>query len=1056
MNQTQRTKLVEAVVEALELRAEDRADHLERLRASNAELGDQVAQLLAQHERSLTALPTPPEEGTIPAGLDPEQDPLIGQTLGAFQLLRLIEAGGMGRVYEARQKSPDRRVAVKVLAQRYLRGSTMRRFAQEAEVLGSLEDPSICRIYASGSAKLGTELVPYIAMEYVDGSPLLQAVAGLGLNERLALLAEVCDAVEYAHQKGVIHRDLKPGNIMVTKPADSGTGDRKGRIKVLDFGVAKVLADAVVGQSLRTQTGHIIGTLHYMSPEQAAGSLNVDARSDVYSLGVILFELVSERLPRELPSTQPGVAAAVLTLEEPVLLGSINPAWRGDLEHVAAKALDRDPLHRYPSAEALARDLRSFVAGEAVSVRGSTRIQAVRRFHRKHRGQFRAAGTVLLALAMVILSLYWRSPRTTEATAADRARVAFDRYVASVQAAHAAIRADDTAAAQLSLAETDVNLRKWEWKYLAGLADQAQQVWQFSRLGGAPTLAVMESGDRKKLAVLTRTHTLSVDIVSQRIIRSEARDGTSSIALAQPGGSLVAIIRQDTLLVHDCAGGPLERAWTGMPATSVAWSADGSGLAVGSMTGSATVLRADTGAPQRTIRYGGKRIDALAFLDADRLAASLEDGAIAIDGAPVATLGTGRRAVAMSASGDAMAIVGSWGVQVRKGSDLAETVKLQDADSAGRCVSLSADAQWLAAGTGAFVCIWNATTGERIARLRGHAGNVTSVAFSADSEFVWSTGEDGAVRRWKVERHVDVERYSDHHAQFNVLCGPTELVGFFDQDRSTFQIQGAADDMPLATLPNVHARPWRFGITADHKYAILAGLLPGNVLSVRNAETGTEIAARPGFEQEDHVLCVDSSHNRLALAGNSGVVRFFSIPDLTPLGEFREPAKVDGAVLSPDGERIATIYWPSGLRVRRVSDGAILADCDTRGGMPIYPVFSDDGRYIASLNYKELNLNLWDSLTGKLVRRVLVEHPMYLVKLGASGRLAVGSLGGGVRIFAFDIPEGEPWSPLLTLRDTFDDIHALAADDAGIVAWTPSHPLYWWRVRPTPQSIDVR
>ena len=283
----------------------------------------------------------------------------LPEKVGPYRILGEIGRGGMGRVLRAEQDSPKRTVALKMIFSQATSESQIRRFEHEAELLGRLRHPGIAQIYDAGTARTESGPQPYFAMEYVRGVPLLDYVRerGLSIEDRLRLLVRICDAVQHAHSKGVVHRDLKPANILV---------EPGGQPKVLDFGVARALDSDLRLTTAGTTFGKLIGTIPYMSPEQAGGDLDaIDTRSDVYALGVLLFELLGERLPHQLERKLPHEAVRVIRDEEPTRLGSVDRAFRGDLETIAAKALEKEPGRRYQTSADLAADLGS--AREVVS-----------------------------------------------------------------------------------------------------------------------------------------------------------------------------------------------------------------------------------------------------------------------------------------------------------------------------------------------------------------------------------------------------------------------------------------------------------------------------------------------------------------------------------------------------------------------------------------------------------------------------------------------------------------------------------------------------------------
>ena len=316
-------------------------------------------------------------------------------TIGRYRVLRLIGEGGMGAVYEAEQDHPHRTVALKILKSALAAPELRRRFARETEALGRLEHPGIARIYDAGTADSSWGPHPYFAMELIRGLSLLEYASRqqLGTTGRIELIVKICEAVEYAHQRGIIHRDLKPGNILV---------EESGQPKVLDFGVARI-ADAEANVTERTKLGDLVGTLAYMSPEQvAADPALVDARSDVYSLGAVLYEILAGRLPYNVGARLPDAIRAVREDEAPPL-GTIDRAYRGDLEIIVAKALDKEPARRYASAGDLADDLRRYLSHQPILAVSPTAAYQARKFVRRHQTLAVAAGVVFVVLVAGIV-----------------------------------------------------------------------------------------------------------------------------------------------------------------------------------------------------------------------------------------------------------------------------------------------------------------------------------------------------------------------------------------------------------------------------------------------------------------------------------------------------------------------------------------------------------------------------------------------------------------------------------------------------------------------------
>ncbi len=440
--------------------AEEQARFLDKECAGDPDLRSEVDSLLAQDtsddvlDHDSIALsrhfPAPP----------------FPKEIGPFKILRVLGEGGMGIVYEAEQSHPLRRVALKVIRPEAISRSARQRFERETKLLGRLKHPGIAQIFDAGEASADGTTCPYFAMELIEGLPLVEYVqrGALALEQKLELTCDICRAIHHAHQKGVIHRDLKPNNILV---------DENGQPKILDFGIGKSTDHNDWETSYETSFGRVIGTLAYMSPEQASGiSDEIDVLTDVYSIGVILYQLLSGTLPHSLESKVFHEAVRTICEDDPTPLSRSSRMLRGDLEVVVSKALAKDKALRYQSIDALVEDIQRYLSLEPVHARAPNQLYRLRKLVLRHKKATMAGLAVIVSVAASLGGISFYAGQVVAREELARR----NRYVASMNSATGSVAAGNHSLARAQLGSTAEELRGWYWDHLRLTCDQSTKL----------------------------------------------------------------------------------------------------------------------------------------------------------------------------------------------------------------------------------------------------------------------------------------------------------------------------------------------------------------------------------------------------------------------------------------------------------------------------------------------------------------------------------------------------------------------------------------------------
>ena len=956
----------EAIVDAaLELPAHERAAYLDKLCGSDRKLRELVDALLHAHQKIISAQIVsprdPPATPTASASVPPlnERDaearslvPLEkpGDQIGRYKLLEQIGEGGFGVVYVAEQREPvKRRVALKIVKLGMDTRQVVGRFEAERQALALMDHPNIAKVFDGGATETGR---PYFVMELVRGIKLTDYCDqhNLPTIQRLELFIQICRAIQHAHQKGIIHRDIKPSNILVT------LHDGVAVPKVIDFGIAKATQQELTQKTVYTQLQQLIGTPAYMSPEQAEMSgVDIDTRSDIYSLGVLLYELLTGETPfdgkelveasldeirriiREQEPPRPSTRISTLTAEEQttvarrrqVELPKLVSQIRGDLDWVVMKCLEKDRTRRYDTANGVAMDVQRYLNAEPVVARPPSQLYRFRKMVQRNKLAVGAASAVAAALVIGLGLSTWLFVQ--ERQTRQRAETAEREQARQRQQAEAARR--DEAQQRIAAQEEGARARSAE-KEAKERGEETRHNLYAAEMNMANQVLDLVNGVRRIASVVSRWEYDRPDLRGWEWYYLSSLTHRESMTL-----------RGHRQRVNTLAASP-----------------DGSRLASGSQDGTVRIWDVLSGRELATFSSGSNAVNSVAWSPDGSKLSSAEDRGLRI-----------------------------W--EVNTGKELRVLTRTTGWSGAIQSVAWSSDGRRLATGANnSSVQVWDAATGQSLVQLTGHRAALTCVAWSADNIHLASAAQDGTVRVWDTIAAKELFVPLQHGASVRNVAwtsdgaqlasgGDDNMAKIWDGSTGealrSFRAHGTVvtavawkpgtRQLSTASKYDVTVRQWDLARTNHSLPALRGHTLP--VLSLAWGPNGSWLASG----SEDGEIKIWNPAANDAQSRNDRVPGSFASVKWSPDGEFLALAAADGfaAIFDPSIETALHTFL---VRTQSVScvawsgDGKRLATTFADIESPTEPRTD-----VLAANSMANPITIWDAQSGEPVL-ALVGH----------------------------------------------------------------------------------
>ncbi len=945
----------------------------------------------------------------------------IPDAVGTYLIVGVLGVGGMATVYEAIQEQPKRRVALKVLNHAMADADAYLRFRFETETLARLHHPGIAQVYEAGAAQLGQPSpAPFFAMELIPDAVTITQFAEqhrLSLRERLSMLASVCDAVHYGHQHGVIHRDLKPANILV---------DGEGRAKVIDFGVARTTEAGAESITANSDARRIVGTLNYMSPEQCGAPADIDIRADIYSLGVMLYELACGRLPHDLNSSP--IPAAIHSIihdppRRPEFLGGKHDA---DLEAIILKCLDKRPERRYESAAALATDLRRWLEHMPIEARPPGLVDQLRMFARRNPALVAAVLTVITSIALLAaistgfafrLGTEVRARREAqEQITSERDLARWQAYTAQIAGALSAMKTGEFEQLRARLAASATHERHWEWGFLSRLADRSESaivahddmIMDFASDAAWTRLAtacrdgstrLWNAADQSLIATHAGEEGVQVQTVvfsrtGRQIITGDAR-GTVRLlngndlreieVIAKMSAGVRRVVALNDGRIAAATGNGDARIWTLEPRTETRFpddqpggirgidlSPDGSLLATYNDVGHVWVRRAEDLAVVSRFEFPGTVRQVRFTNDATRMAAAGANSRMLL-----------------------------W--RLSDGALIHEFEATQGVNTI-RSLAISNDGSLIVAGLihrGIVIC--STEDGGVVGEFGGHTDGVAGLAFSPDDAVLASVSWDRTLRTWRTAEAAapsgttTLHGHTDH--VMGVVFSPDGAVLASTSRDGAVRVWDPDLGVPIARIAPGGGQSRALAYSPDGRW--IASAWNDRSVRVLDAMTGVVTTRLEGLGTSVASVAFDPAGGRIAAGGENGAIGVWALDSKDgPTVLKGHTARVNSLRFSPDGALVASASRDGTVRLWDAASGTEVSRLLGHASDVFAVLFHPDGRRLYS-GSRDQTIRVWDVDSGEPVA-TLAGHGQYVTCLTMNAdatRLVAGSWFGEILLF---------------------------------------------------------